>query len=183
MAHTGRAAQKGLEVVLVWREAPDLSSALVWINVPHRVKQSAVVLQPQQLVGRGHVMSNRLLAVKEEGVGRPDVAGQQVVQRQHLHGAFEAQALILPALAEEDVYGVFLRREQEEDVRGFCCKRPDTWFLICLLCDRYISKDAEGMPKAKKEKRNPCVDGVGKGAKSRRTLCGLFTLNQDFKVR
>lgn len=89
------------------------------MNVPHSVKQGAVVLQPQQLVGRGHVVSDRLLAIKEEGVGRPDVAGQQVVQGQHLHGAFEAQALVLPALAEEDVYGVFLRRDQEEGVREF----------------------------------------------------------------
>lgn len=48
-------------------------------NPPHGVKQSAVILQPQQLVGRGHVMSNRLLAVKEEGIRGPDVAGQQVV--------------------------------------------------------------------------------------------------------
>lgn len=97
-------------------------------------------------------MGNRLLAIKEEGVGGPDVAGQQVVERQHLHGAFEAQALVLPALTEEDVYGVFLRREREEDVRGFCYKRPDTWFLIWLLCDHYILKDAEGMPKAKEKK-------------------------------
>lgn len=111
-------------------------------------------------------MSNRLLAVKEEGVGRPDVAGQQVVQRQHLHGAFEAQALILPALTEEDVYGVFLRREQEEDVRGFGYKRPDTWFLICLLCDHYISKDAEGMPKAKKKKKNLVWMELGKEPKA-----------------
>lgn len=54
-------------------------------------------------------MSNRFLSVKEEGVGRPDVAGQQVVQRQHLHGPFEAQTLVFPALTKEHVYGVFLR--------------------------------------------------------------------------
>lgn len=77
--------------------------------LPHSVKQSAVVLQPQQLVGRGHIMSNRLLAIKKEGIRGPDVAGQQVVQWQHLHGSFEAQTFILPALTEEHVYGVFLR--------------------------------------------------------------------------
>ena len=48
-------------------------------NLPHCVKQSAVVLQPQQLVGRGHVVSDRLLAIKEEGIRGPDVAGEQVV--------------------------------------------------------------------------------------------------------
>jgi len=82
-----------------------------WENRPHGVEQRAVVLQPQQLVGRGHVVSDGLLAVEEEGIGGPDVAGQQVVQRQHLHRPFEAQTLVLPALAEEDVDGVFLRAE------------------------------------------------------------------------
>lgn len=53
-------------------------------------------------------MCDGLLAVKEEGVGRPDVAGQQIVQREHLHGTFKAEPLILPALAEEHVNGVFL---------------------------------------------------------------------------
>lgn len=48
-------------------------------DLPHSVKQSAVVLQPQQLVGRGHVVSNRLLAIKEKSIRGPDVAGQQVV--------------------------------------------------------------------------------------------------------
>lgn len=78
-------------------------------HLPHCVKQSAIVLQPQQLVGRGHVVSDWFLSIKEEGIGRPYVAGQQVVQRQHLHGTFEAQTLILPALTEEHVNGVFLK--------------------------------------------------------------------------
>lgn len=93
----------------------------IWIEtsgpaVPHGVEQRAVVLQPQQLVGRGHVVCDGLLAVKEEGVGRPDIAGQQIVQRKHLHGAFKAEPLILPALAEEHVNGVFLRSGNV-----FCC--------------------------------------------------------------
>lgn len=79
--------------------------------VPHCVKQCAVVLQPEQLVGRCHVVCDGLLAVKEEGVGRPDIAGQQIVQREHLHWSFKAEPLILPALAEEHVNRVFLRRE------------------------------------------------------------------------
>lgn len=47
--------------------------------LPHSVKQGAVILQPQQLVGCGHVMSDGLLAIKKEGIGGPDVAGQQIV--------------------------------------------------------------------------------------------------------
>lgn len=64
-------------------------------------------------------MSDGLFAVEEEGVGRPDFAGQQVVQRQHDHGTFEAQTLVLPALAEEHVDGVFLQGAKTAD--GFCC--------------------------------------------------------------
>lgn len=82
-------------------------------HLPHGVKQRAIILQPQQLVGRGHVVSNRFLAVKEEGIGSPDIAGQQVVQRQHLHGTFEAQTLVLPALTEEHVNGVFLNGTEQ----------------------------------------------------------------------
>lgn len=82
-------------------------------HIPHGVKQSAIILQPQQLVGRGHVVSDGLLAIKEEGIGSPDIAGQQVVQRQHLHGAFEAQTLVLPALTEEHVNGVFLKQTEK----------------------------------------------------------------------
>lgn len=48
-------------------------------NLPHSVKQSAIVLKPQQLVGSSHVMSDRLLAVKKESVGGPDVARQKVI--------------------------------------------------------------------------------------------------------
>lgn len=64
-------------------------------------------------------MGYGLLAVEEEGVGGPDVASQKVVQRKHLHGAFEAQALVFPALTKEHVNGVFLRRRQEEEFIKF----------------------------------------------------------------
>lgn len=64
-------------------------------------------------------MCDGFLAVEEEGVRSPDVAGQQVVQRQHLHGAFKAEPLVLPALAEEHVDGVFLQGANTAD--GFCC--------------------------------------------------------------
>lgn len=79
---------------------------------PHGVEQRAVILQPQQLVRRGHVVRDGFLAVQEEGVRSPDVAGQQVIQRQHPHGPFEAQTLILPALAEKHIDGVFLQRKE-----------------------------------------------------------------------
>lgn len=49
--------------------------------VPHGVQQCPIILQSQQLVGRGHVVGNGFFAVEEKGVGGPDVAGQQVIQR------------------------------------------------------------------------------------------------------
>lgn len=78
---------------------------------PHGVEERPVVFQPQQLVGRGHVVRNGLFPVEEERVGGPDVAGQQVIQGQHLHRAFEAKPFVFPALTEEYVNGVFLQRE------------------------------------------------------------------------
>ena len=87
--------------------------------LPHSVKQGAIILEPQQLVRRSHVVCDGLLAIKEESIGGPDVTGQQVIQRQHLHGSFEAQTLVLPALAEEHVNGVFLRQTKERGVVYF----------------------------------------------------------------
>ena len=63
-------------------------------------------------------MGDGLLAVQEEGVGGPDVAGQQVVQGQHLHGPLETQPLVLPALAEEHVDGVLLEGDRGAGVGG-----------------------------------------------------------------
>lgn len=53
-------------------------------------------------------MGHGLLPVVEEGVGSPDLTGEQVVQGQNLHGSVELQPLVPPALAEEDVDGVLL---------------------------------------------------------------------------
>lgn len=82
------------------------------LRLPHGVEQSPVILQPQQLVGCSHIMRDGFLPVEEEGVRSPDVTGQEVVQGEHLHRAFEAKSLILPALTEEHVDGVFLRRKE-----------------------------------------------------------------------
>lgn len=46
---------------------------------PHGVQERPVILEAQQLVRRGHVVSDGLLPVEEEGVGRPDVTGQEVI--------------------------------------------------------------------------------------------------------
>lgn len=78
---------------------------------PHRVQQRAVVLQPQQLVRRGHVVRNGLLPVVEERVWRPDFAGKEVVEWEALHGPLKPKPFILPALAEKHVDGVFLTRD------------------------------------------------------------------------
>lgn len=57
-------------------------------------------------------MRDGFLAVQEEGVWSPDVAGQQVIQRQHPHGPFEAQAFIFPTLAEKHIDRVLLQRKE-----------------------------------------------------------------------
>lgn len=44
----------------------------------------------------------------EERVWRPDLAGEEVVERQALHGPLEPQPFVFPALPEEHIYGVFL---------------------------------------------------------------------------
>lgn len=47
---------------------------------PHGVEERAVVNEAQQLVRRRHVVGYGLLPVVEEGVGSPDLTGEQVVQ-------------------------------------------------------------------------------------------------------
>lgn len=59
------------------------------VGPPHGVEQRALLCDPQQLVGHGHVVGDGLLAVVEEGVGSPDLAGHQVIETQHGHGPFE----------------------------------------------------------------------------------------------
>lgn len=86
---------------------------------PHSVEQRAVVLQPQQLVGCGHVVGNGFLAIQEESVGCPDVTGQHVIQRQLLHWAFKAQALVLPALSEKHIDCVLLWRRADVSTGAF----------------------------------------------------------------
>lgn len=61
----------------------------MWVSLPHGVQQCAFLSDSQQLVWHGHVVSHRLLAVVEEGVGRPDLAGHQVIETQHSHGPCE----------------------------------------------------------------------------------------------
>lgn len=83
---------------------------------PHGVEERAVVNQSQQLVGRRHVVGHRLLPVVEEGVGSPDLTGEQVVQGENLHRSVELESLVPPALAEEDVDGVLLENTGTNDV-------------------------------------------------------------------
>lgn len=53
-------------------------------------------------------MSVGLFGVAEERVGDPDFANHVAVQAEHLHGAVELQASVVPGLSEEDVDGVLL---------------------------------------------------------------------------
>lgn len=66
-----------------------LQTTLKWNQPPHRVEQSSILHDPQQLVGHRHVVGHRLLAVVKEGVGGPDLTGHQVVERKNVHWTVE----------------------------------------------------------------------------------------------
>lgn len=76
--------------------------------LPHGVEDSSVLHDAKQLVGGGHVVRDRPLAIAEKSVWRPDLADHQVVEPQDLYGAFKFQAFVNPCLTEEHVHGVFL---------------------------------------------------------------------------
>lgn len=86
--------------------------------LPHCVQQSAVILKAQKFVWCRHVVSNRLLAVVEKSVWRPDFAGKQVVERETLHRSFESKPFVLPALSEKHIYGVFLAQRNKQVTIG-----------------------------------------------------------------
>lgn len=88
----------------------------VQLCLPHGVEDGSVLHDAEQLVGGGHVVRNRPLAVAEKCVRRPDLADHQVVEPQDLDRTFELQPLVDPRLAEEHVHGVFLRRSLERRV-------------------------------------------------------------------
>lgn len=81
------------------------------ISSPHSIEQGAIILDSQQLVGHCHVVGDRFLAIVEEGVWCPDLAGHEVVEAQDIHWPVELEPFISPALAEEDVYCVLLLGE------------------------------------------------------------------------
>lgn len=76
--------------------------------LPHGVEDSSVLHDAEQLVGGGHVVRDRPLAIPEKGVRRPDLADHQVVEPQDLNGALEFQPFVNPCLTKEHVHGVFL---------------------------------------------------------------------------
>lgn len=78
--------------------------------LPHGVEDGSVLHDAEQLVGGGHVVRDRPLAVAEKRVWRPDLADHEVVESKDLDGALEFQALVDPRLPEEHVHGVFLER-------------------------------------------------------------------------
>lgn len=63
-------------------------------------------------------MSNRLLAIVKKSVWGPNLAGEQIVKRETLHGAFESQPFIFPALSEKNVNGVFLAQRNSRGIAG-----------------------------------------------------------------
>lgn len=82
--------------------------------VPHGVEQCALLSDAQQFVGHGHVVRYRFLAIVEESVRSPDFTRHQIIETQHGHRTFKFQTLVLPALSEEDIDGVFLIKTQPE---------------------------------------------------------------------
>lgn len=81
------------------------------LELPHGVQKCPVVFDPQQFIRHRHVMSHRLFPVVKESVWSPDFTGHQVVQGQNIHWSMKFQPLILPALAEENIYCVLLWKE------------------------------------------------------------------------
>ena len=77
--------------------------------LPHGVEERPFLCDAEQLVGHGHVVGHRLLAVVKERVRGPDLAGHQVVQTEDSHGPFKLEPLVDPALPKEHVDGVLLR--------------------------------------------------------------------------
>lgn len=63
--------------------------ALFGTRLPHGVEDSSVLHDAEQLVGGGHVVRYRPLAISEKGVGRPNFADHQVVQPQDLNWTLE----------------------------------------------------------------------------------------------
>lgn len=79
-------------------------------------------MQPQIVVRNRHRLERHLFRVLEESVGSPYIfeprdRQQTVVSREIL---WEAEAMVLPALGEEDVRGVGLWGEKE--TKGVCEK-------------------------------------------------------------
>lgn len=100
-------------VVLAWMSIWKLFR---WPSLlPHGVEDSSVLHDAKQLVGGGHVVRDRPLAISEKGVRSPDLADHEVVQPQDFYWALEFQALINPRLAEEDVHGVLLEKGHGRD--------------------------------------------------------------------
>lgn len=79
---------------------------------PHGVEKRAIILQPQQLVGRRHVVCDGLLPIVEECVWSPDFAGKKVIEREALHGPLKPQPFVFPALSEKHIDGIFLKHKK-----------------------------------------------------------------------
>lgn len=76
--------------------------------LPHGVEDSSVLHDAEQLVGGGHVVRDRPLAIPEKCVRRPDLADHQVVEPQDLDRSLKFQPLVNPCLTKEHVHGVLL---------------------------------------------------------------------------
>lgn len=101
--------------------------------LPHSVEDSSVLHDAEQLVGGGHVVRDRPLAIPEKGVWRPDLADHQVVEPQDLDGALKFQPLVYPCLTKEHVHGVFLDVGLEYGLRIYLLLLQPALLLVLLL--------------------------------------------------
>lgn len=83
---------------------------VMFTTVPHGVQNGSILHDAEKLVGGRHVVSDRLLAVPEEGVRRPHFSHHQVVQPQNLYRALVHQPPVHPRLPKEHVHCVLLRQ-------------------------------------------------------------------------
>ena len=68
--------------------------------LPHRVEYTAVLVDPEQLVGSCDSVQVRLLSVEEVCIRFPETVEDLDAHSQFLHGAVEAEASVDPTLSE-----------------------------------------------------------------------------------
>ncbi len=88
-------------------------------GIPHCVEKSSIVYQPQEFIGCSHIVGYWFLAIVEESIRSPDLAGEQVIKWKNLHRPIKFQPLVPPTLPEENINRVFLGEKKNVLVKTF----------------------------------------------------------------